>query len=110
MRHQYPAKKTNTPLILSGSLNAKKLALLTLLTSTGMTTLVHPAYAELIIQNNPVNAQPPVTTINELQTQPTDASLDKLIKDSLQECRQKAAQMRKALRFQINNISQCDIK
>ena len=32
------------------------------------------------------------------------------IKDSLQECRQKAAQMRKALRFQSNNISQCDIK
>lgn len=32
------------------------------------------------------------------------------IKDSLQECRQKAAQTRKALRFQSNNISQCDIK
>ena len=32
------------------------------------------------------------------------------IKDSLQECRQKAAQMRKALRFQRNNMSQCDIK
>ena len=32
------------------------------------------------------------------------------IKDSLQECRQKAAQMRKALRFQSNNSSQCDIK
>nr|WP_309576340.1 acyl-CoA thioesterase [Moraxella osloensis] len=32
------------------------------------------------------------------------------IKDSLQECRQKAAQMRKALRFQSNNIPQCDIK
>ena len=32
------------------------------------------------------------------------------IKDSLQECRQKAAQMRKELRFQSNNISQCDIK
>ena len=32
------------------------------------------------------------------------------IKDSLQECRQKAAQMRKALRFLSNNISQCDIK
>ena len=32
------------------------------------------------------------------------------IKDSLQECRQKAAQMRKALRFQSNSISQCDIK
>lgn len=31
------------------------------------------------------------------------------IKDSLQECRQKAAQMRKALRFQSNNIPQCDI-
>ena len=30
------------------------------------------------------------------------------IKDSLQECRQKAAQMRKALRFQSNNIPQCD--
>lgn len=32
------------------------------------------------------------------------------IKDSLQECRQKAAQMRKALRFQSNNIPPCDIK
>ena len=32
------------------------------------------------------------------------------IKDSLQECRQKAAQMRKALRFQSDNIPQCDIK
>ena len=32
------------------------------------------------------------------------------IKDSLQECRQKAAQMRKALRFQSNNIPQCDIE
>lgn len=32
------------------------------------------------------------------------------IKDSPQECRQKAAQMRKALRFQSNNIPQCDIK
>ena len=80
MRHQYSYKKINKSLNPSGSLNAKKLARLTLLTSTGMTMLVHPAYAELIIQNNPVNAQPPVTTINELQTQPTDASLDKLIK------------------------------
>ena len=68
MRHKYPAKKPNKPLNPSGSSNAKKLALLTLLTSTGMTMLVHPAYAELIIQNNPVNAQTPVTTINELQT------------------------------------------
>ena len=32
------------------------------------------------------------------------------IKDSLQECRQKAAQMRKALRFQSNNIPPCDIE
>lgn len=32
------------------------------------------------------------------------------IKDSSQECRQKAAQMRKALRFQSNNIPQCDIE
>ena len=32
------------------------------------------------------------------------------IKDSLQECRQKAAQMRKALRFQSKNIPQCDIE
>lgn len=32
------------------------------------------------------------------------------IKNSLQECRQKAAQMRKALRFQSNNIPHCDIK
>ena len=105
MRHQYPAKKTNTPLILSGSLNAKKLALLTLLTSTGMTMLVHPAYAELIIQNNPVNAQTPVTTINELQNQPTDAALDKLIKvlhidkmiDEMLAQRQQAATMMKGL-------------
>ena len=80
MRHQYSYKKINKSLNPSGSLNAKKLARLTLLTSTGMTMLVHPAYAELIIQNSPVNAQPPVTTINELQTQPTDASLDKLVK------------------------------
>ena len=105
MRHQYPAKKTNTPLILSGSLNAKKLALLALLISTGITTLVHPAYAELIIQNNPVSAQLPVTTINELQTQPTDASLDKLIKvlhidkmiDEMIAQRQQAASMMKGL-------------
>nr|WP_313062811.1 DUF2059 domain-containing protein [Moraxella sp. CTOTU49097] len=108
MRHQYPAKKTNTPLILSGSLNAKKLALLTLLTSTGMTMLVHPAYAELIIQNNPVNAvnaQTPIATLNELQTQPTDASLDKLIKvlhidkmiDEMLAQRQQAANMMKGL-------------
>ena len=41
MRHQYPAKKPNQPLNLLGALNAKKLALLTLLTSTGMTMLVH---------------------------------------------------------------------
>ena len=105
MRHQYPAKKTNTPLILSGSLNAKKLALLALLISTGITTLVHPAYAELIIQNNPVSARTPVTTINELQTQPTDASLDKLIKvlhidkmiDEMIAQRQQAAAMMKGL-------------
>lgn len=32
------------------------------------------------------------------------------IKDSPQECRQKAAQMRKALRFQSNNIPPCDIE
>lgn len=32
------------------------------------------------------------------------------IKNSLQECRQKAAQMRKALRFQSNKIPHCDIK
>ena len=105
MRHQYPAKKPNKPLNPSGSLNAKKLALLTLLTSTGMTTLVHPACAELIIQNSPVNAQTPVTTINELQTQPTDASLDKLIKvlhidkmiDEMIAQRQQAATMMKGL-------------
>ena len=105
MRHQYPSKKPNKPLNPSGSLNAKKLALLTLLTSTGMTMLVHPAYAELIIQNSPVNAQPPVTTINELQTQPTDASLDKLIKvlhidkmiDEMLAQRQQAATMMKGL-------------
>lgn len=105
MRHQYPAKKPNTPLNPSGALNAKKLALLASLISTGMTVLVHPAYAELIIQNNPVNAQTPVTTINELQTQPTDASLDKLIKvlhidkmiDEMLAQRQQAANMMKGL-------------
>ncbi|MBP6342019.1 MAG: DUF2059 domain-containing protein [Moraxella sp.] len=70
-----------------------------------MTMLVHPAYAELIIQNSPVNAQPPVTTINELQTQPTDASLDKLVKvlhidkmiDEMLAQRQQAATMMKGL-------------
>ena len=105
MRHQYPAKKPNQPLNLLVALNAKKLALLILLTSTGMTMLVHPAYAELIIQNNPVNGQTPVTTINELQTQPTDASLDKLIKvlhidkmiDEMLAQRQQAATMMKGL-------------
>lgn len=104
MRHQYPAKKPNTPLNPSGLLNAKKLALLALLTSTGITTLVHPAYAELIIQNNPVNAQMPIATINA-QTQPTDASLDKLIKvlhidkmiDEMVAQRQQAANMMKGL-------------
>ena len=105
MRHQYPAKKPNQPLNPSGSLNAKKLAWLALLTSTSMTMLVHPAYAELIIQNSPVNAQTPVSTINELQTQPTDASLDKLIKvlhidkmiDEMLAQRQQAASMMKGL-------------
>ena len=104
MRHKYPAKKPNKPLNPSGSSNAKKLALLTLLTSTGMTMLVHPAYAELIIQNNPVNAQTPVTTINA-QAQPTDAALDKLIKvlhidkmiDEMLAQRQQAANMMKGL-------------
>lgn len=104
MRHHYPSKKFNKPLNPSGSLNAKKLALIALLTSTGMTTLVHPAYAELIIQNNPVSAQPPVTTINA-QAQPTDASLDKLIKvlhidkmiDEMLAQRQQAASMMKGL-------------
>lgn len=104
MRHKYPAKKPNKPLNPSGSSNAKKLALLTLLTSTGMTMLVHPAYAELIIQNNPVNAQTPVTTINA-QAQPTDAALDKLIKvlhidkmiDEMLAQRQQAATMMKGL-------------
>lgn len=104
MRHQYPSKKPNKSLNPSGLLNAKKLALLTLLTSTGITTLVHPAYAELIIQNNPVNAQTPVTTINA-QAQPTDASLDKLIKvlhiekmiDEMIAQRQQAASMMKGL-------------
>lgn len=104
MRHKYPAKKPNKPLNPSGSSNAKKLALLTLLTSTGMTMLVHPAYAELIIQNNPVNAQTPVTTINA-QAQPTDAALDKLIKvlhidkmiDEMLAQRQQAASVMKGL-------------
>jgi hypothetical protein len=104
MRHKYPSKKFNKPLNPSGSLNAKKLALIALLISTGMTTLAHPAYAELIIQNNPVSAQPPVTTINA-QAQPTDASLDKLIKvlhidkmiDEMLAQRQQAASMMKGL-------------
>lgn len=108
MRHKYPSKKSNKPLRLLWSLTAKKLAGLALLISTSMTMLVHPAYAQLIIQNNPVNAvnaQPPVTTINELQTQPTDASLDKLIKvlhidkmiDEMLAQRQQAAAMMKGL-------------
>ena len=105
MRHQYSSKRPNTPLNPSGALTAKKLAGLALLTSTSMTMLVHPAYAELIIQNNPVNAQTLVTTINELQTQPTDASLDKLIKvlhidkmiDEMLAQRQQAANMTKGL-------------
>lgn len=104
MRHQYPAKKSNKPLHLLWSLTAKKLAGLALLVSSSMIMLVHPAYAELIIQNNPVNAQPPVTTINA-QTQPTDASLDKLIKvlhidkmiDEMLAQRQQAATMMKGL-------------
>ena len=69
-----------------------------------MTMLVHPAYAELIIQNNPVNAQTPIATINA-QAQPTDASLDKLIKvlhidkmiDEMIAQRQQAASMMKGL-------------
>ena len=105
MRHQYPAKKSNKPLHLLWSLTPKKLAGLALLVSSSMTMLVHPAYAELIIQNNPVSAQLPVTTINELQTQPTDASLDKLIKvlhidkmiDEMLAQRQQAANMMKGL-------------
>lgn len=105
MRHQYPSIKSNKPLRLLWSLTAKKLAGLALLVSSSMTMLVHPAYAELIIQNNPVSAQPPVTTINELQTQPTDASLDKLIKvlhidkmiDEMIAQRQQAASMMKGL-------------
>lgn len=104
MRHKYPSKKSNKPLHLLWSLTAKKLAGLALLTSTGMTTLVHPAYAELIIQNNPVNAQTPIATIN-VQAQPTDASLDKLIKvlhidkmiDEMIAQRQQAATMMKGL-------------
>ena len=105
MRHQYPSKKSNKSLRLLWSLTAKKLAGLALLVSSSMTMLVHPAYAELIIQNNPVNVQPPVTTINELQTQPTDASLDKLVKvlhidkmiDEMLAQRQQAATMMKGL-------------
>ena len=105
MRHKYPSRKFNKPLHLLWSLTAKKLAGLALLLSSSMTMLVHPAYAELIIQNNPVNAQTPVRTINELQTQPTDASLDKLIKvlhidkmiDEMLAQRQQAANMMKGL-------------
>lgn len=105
MRYKYPSKKSNKPLHLLWSLTAKKLAGLALLVSSSMTMLVHPAYAELIIQNNPLNAQTPVTTINELQTQPTDASLDKLVKvlhidkmiDEMLAQRQQAATMMKGL-------------
>ena len=105
MRHQYPSKKSNKPLHLLWSLTPKKLAGLALLVSSSMTMLVHPAYAELIIQNNPVNAQPSIATLNELQTQPTDASLDKLIKvlhidkmiDEMIAQRQQAASMMKGL-------------
>ena len=104
MRHQYPSKKPNKPLRLLWSLTAKKLAGLVLLVSSSMTMLVQPAYAELIIQNNPVNAQTPIATINA-QTQPTDASLDKLIKvlhidkmiDEMLAQRQQAASMMKGL-------------
>ena len=105
MRHKYPSKKSNKPLHLLWSLTTKKLAGLALLVSSSMIMLVNPAYAELIIQNNPVNAQTPVTTLNELQTQPTDASLDKLIKvlhidkmiDEMIAQRQQAASMMKGL-------------
>lgn len=104
MRHQYSYKKINKPLNPSGSLTTKKLAGLALLVSSSMIMLVHPAYAELIIQNNPVNAQTPIATINA-QTQPTDASLDKLIKvlhidkmiDEMIAQRQQAANMMKGL-------------
>lgn len=105
MRHKYPSKKSNKPLHLLWSLTAKKLAGLALLVSSSMIMLVNPAYAELIIQNNPLNAQTPVTTINELQNQPTDAALDKLIKvlhidkmiDEMLAQRQQAATMMKGL-------------
>ena len=104
MRHKYPSKKSNKPLHLLWSLTAKKLAGLALLVSSSMTMLVHPAYAELIIQNNPVNAQTPIVTIN-VQAQPTDESLDKLIKvlhidkmiDEMLAQRQQAANMMKGL-------------
>ena len=104
MRHKYPSKKSYKPLHLLWSLTAKKLAGLALLVSSSMIMLVNPAYAELIIQNNPLNAQPPITTINA-QTQPTDASLDKLIKvlhidkmiDEMLAQRQQAANMMKGL-------------
>lgn len=105
MRHKYPSRKFNKPLHLLWSLTAKKLAGLALLLSSSMTMLVHPAYAELIIQNNPVNAQTPIAILNELQTQPTDASLNKLIKvlhidkmiDEMLAQRQQAANMMKGL-------------
>ena len=104
MRHKYLSKKSNKPLRLLWSLTAKKLAGLALLVSSSMIMLVNPAYAELIIQNNPVNAQTPVTTINA-QAQPTDAALDKLIKvlhidkmiDEMLAQRQQAATMMKGL-------------
>ncbi|OBX62103.1 hypothetical protein A9299_02430 [Moraxella osloensis] len=107
MRHKYPSKKSNKPLRLLWSLTAKKLAGLALLVSSSMTMLVHPAYAELIIQNNPVNAVnalTPIATINA-QAQPTDESLDKLIKvlhidkmiDEMLAQRQQAANMMKGL-------------
>lgn len=105
MRHKYPSIKSNKPLRLLWSLTAKKLAGLALLVSSSVTMLVNPAYAELIIQNNPVNAQPLIATLNELQTQPTDESLDKLIKvlhidkmiDEMIAQRQQAASMMKGL-------------
>lgn len=104
MHHTYPSKKSNKPLHLLWSLTAKKLAGLALLVSSSMTMLVNPAYAELIIQNNPVNAKTPIATINA-QAQPTDASLDKLIKvlhidkmiDEMLAQRQQAATMMKGL-------------
>lgn len=49
----------------------------------GMTAMLNNVHAELIIQNNPVNiigSEQQPTLVNNWQTQPSEASLEKLIK------------------------------